>query len=160
MPISTCRLAHLSLPNSEMHVTFGPEGRPTLSATLAEPGTMVLFPGPGSVDVASLTTPPRTLVVVDGTWSNARKMVQRSPLLASLPRLGFNPAHPSTYRIRKEPAAHCLSTIEAVAYVLDVLEGSPGQFSPILGAFDRLVETQIAYGQGGPGRLSRKRKAE
>lgn len=157
MPISTCRLAHLSLPNSEMHVTFGPEGRPMLSARLAEPGTMVLFPGPGSVDVATLTTPPRTLVVVDGTWSNARKMVQRSPLLSSLPRLGFNPKHPSTYRIRKEPAAHCLSTIEAVAYVLDVLEGTPGQFAPILGAFDRLVETQIAYGQGGPGRTSRKR---
>ena len=145
MPISTCRLAHLSLPNSEMHVAMRPEGHAHLEAVLAEPGTMVLFPGPGSVDVADLAEPPRVLVVVDGTWINARKLVQRSAILSALPRLGFTPDAPSTYRIRKEPAAHCLSTIEAVAFVLEELEEARGQFTPILGSFTRMVDQQLAH---------------
>ena len=145
MPVSTCRLAHLSLPNSELHIGMRAEGSARLEALARAPGTMVLFPGPGSTDVTELTAPPTTLLVVDGTWINARKLVQRSPLLAALPRLGFVPAAPSTYRIRKEPAAHCLSTIEAVAHVLEALEAAPGQFTPMLASFDRMVEQQLAY---------------
>lgn len=145
MPVSTCRLAHLSLPNSEMHVALGPEGTPRLEAIARDPGTMVLFPGPGSTDVRALPTPPRTLLVVDGTWVNARKTVERSPLLAALPRVGFTRAQPSTYRIRREPAAHCLSTIEAVVHVLEELEQAPGRFTPMLGSFDHMVELQLAY---------------
>lgn len=145
MPVSTCRLAHLSLPNSELHVGMRAEGSARLEALARAPGTMVLFPGPGSTDVTELREPPTTLLVVDGTWINARKLVQRSPLLAGLPRLGFVPAAPSTYRIRKEPAAHCLSTIEAVAHVLEALEAAPGRFTPMLASFDRMVEQQLAY---------------
>lgn len=145
MPVSTCRLAHLSLPNSEMHVALRPEGSPHLEALAQDPGTMLLFPGPGSTDASELPRPPRTLIVVDGTWINARKVVERSPLLSALPRIGFTPSRPGNYRIRKEPAEHCLSTIEAVAYVLEVLEAAPGRFTPILGSFDRMVDLQLDY---------------
>lgn len=145
MPVSTCRLAHRSLPNSEMHVALGPEGNPRLEALARAPGTMLLFPGPGSTDVTELSEAPRTLVVVDGTWINARKVVERSPLLSALPRIGFTPSRPGNYRIRKEPAEHCLSTIEAVAYVLEALEAAPGRYTPILGSFDRMVDLQLAY---------------
>lgn len=145
MPVSTCRLAHLSLPNSEMHIALRPEGIPHLEALAADPGTMLLFPGPGSVDVSELSEPPRTLIVVDGTWINARKVVERSPLLSALPRIGFTPSKPGNYRIRKEPAEHCLSTIEAVAYVLEALEDAPDRFTPILGSFDRMVDLQLEY---------------
>ncbi len=145
VPVSTCRLAHLSLPNSELHIGLRAEGSPRLEALVREPGTMVLFPGAGAVDARSLPCPPRALIVVDGTWINARKVVQRSPLLAGLPRIGLTPSQPSNYRIRREPAAHCLSTIEAVAHVLEALEGAPGRFAPMLGSFDRMVELQLAY---------------
>lgn len=148
MPVSTCRLAHLSLPNSEMHVAMRPEALPALAARLGAPGTMVLFPGLGAVDVRDLATPPRALVVVDGTWINARKLLERSPLLAALPRLGFTPPAPSNYRIRREPAPHCLSTIEAVAHVLEVLEDAPGRFVPMLGAFTRMVDLQLTHVDG------------
>ncbi len=143
MPVSTCRLAHISLPNSQMFVSMRPEGIPELEKMLGEPDTFLLFPGLDSVDVAELPQPPRNLLVVDGTWIDARKLVERSPLLSGLPRLGFCPPQPSNYRIRREPAEHCLSTIEAVAYVLSVLEGE--QFSPMLGAFTRMVDQQLAF---------------
>lgn len=159
VPVSTCRLAHLSLPNSEMHVGLRAEGSRRLEALVRDPGTMVLFPGPGSTDVRDLPAPPRNLLVVDGTWINARKVLQRSPLLASLPRVGFVPEQPGNYRIRKEPAPECVSTIEAVAYVLEQLEQAPGRFVPMLAPFERMVDLQLAYVASQTGRGRRKHAA-
>ena len=143
--ISTCRMAHLSLPNSELHVALNAEDVPALVATLQQPGTALLFPADDATDVEALQTRPRTLVVVDGTWDNAKKLFLRSPLLKALPRIGFVPPAPGNYRIRKEPADHCLSTIEAVAQVLEKLERAPGRFTPMLVAFDRMVDLQLGF---------------
>ena len=152
VPISTCRMAHLSLPNSELHVAMRPEG------LKLPPDAAVLFPSDGAVDVTCVDTAPSTLVVVDGTWSNARKLVNRSPVLSALPRISLNPDRPGNYRIRKEPKAHCLSTIEAVALVLGHLEGEPLKFQPILSAFDRMVDTQLEHIGQGPSRHARFRQ--
>src|SRR5262249_28532165 len=107
-----------------------------------------------------LDRPPRTLVVVDGTWTTARKMVARSRLLRALPRVSLLPEAPSAYRIRREPAAHCLSTVEAVVAALTMLEGDGARFAPLLAAFERLVATQLARAgrHRGPFRPDRKRR--
>lgn len=159
VPVSTCRMAHLSLPNSELHVGLGAQGDAHLEAVCAQPGTAVLFPSQGAADVATLAEPPRTLIVVDGTWSNAKKVVQKCPLLSKLPRLAFTPARPGNYRIRKEPAEHCLSTIEAVTYVLEALERAPGAFTPLLSVFDAMVERQLDYIARHEGQRTRHKRA-
>jgi len=151
VPVSTCRMAHLSLPGSQLHVTREPDHEPALARLLAEPGTYLLFPSPGATDVDALEAPPRALVVVDGTWANARKLVERSPLLRALPRLAFRPDFASNYRIRREPAEHCLSTIEATAHVLERLERAPGRYTPMLAAFERMVDMQLEYIASGAG---------
>ena len=146
---------------SELHVGMGPERLPRLADAIRPAGTMVLFPGPEATDVRALPAPPTTLVVIDGTWINARKLVERSPLLAALPRVGFTPAQPSNYRIRREPAPHCVSTIEATVHVLEALEGAPGRFTPMLASFERMVDLQIGYVRaraGLPGRHSREHR--
>ena len=143
--VSTCRMAHLSLPNSELHVALNADEIPGLIHTLSQPGTALLFPSADATDVDALVTRPKTLVVVDGTWDNAKKLFQRSPLLKSLPRIGFVPPAPGNYRIRKEPAEHCLSTIEAIAQVLEKLEHAPGRFTPMLAAFNRMVDLQLGF---------------
>jgi DTW domain-containing protein len=145
VPVSTCRMAHLSLPNSELHVALGAEGTPRLEALCKEDDTWVLFPSTKSTPLESLPRPPKNLLVVDGTWDNARKVVNNSPLLSALPRIGFLPDRPGNYRIRKEPKEHCLSTIEAVAHVLSRLEGSPEKFTAMLSAFDAMVEKQLDF---------------
>ncbi len=157
VPISTCRMAHLSLPNSEMHVALTAEQNVRLTEAAQEDGAAVLFPSAEAVDVAQLAHPPKTLFVVDGTWSTAKKVVERSPLLRALPRISLNPDRPGNYRIRKEPKPHCLSTIEAVALVLGHLEGQPLRFQPILSVFDRMVETQLGLVGKGPPRHKRAR---
>ena len=150
VPISTCRMAHLSLPNSELHVGLTAVGNPALEALCAQPGVAVLFPSESAVDIDDLVAPPQTLVVIDGTWSNAKKVVEKCPLLSKLPRLKFFPDQPGNYRIRKEPEEHCLATIEATAFVLERLEKAPARFSPILTAFDAMVEKQLDYIRANP----------
>lgn len=145
MGVSTCRMAHLSLPNSELHVGTRAQGNPRLEALCRTPGVALLFPSAGASDVRTLAAPPQVLVVVDGTWANAKKIVKSCPVLAQLPRVSLAPEKPGNYRIRREPAAHCLATIEAVTLVLEHLERAPGRFAPMLRAFDAMVEKQLAY---------------
>jgi DTW domain-containing protein len=152
VPINTARIAALCLPDSELHVGIHwdkPLGTPDRPAVL-------LYPGPGAIDIER--EPPKgpvTLVVVDGTWWQARKLVRANPALARLPRYAFRPEQPSDYRIRKEPQADYVSTIEALAHLLGVLEGDPARFAAMLTPFRAMVDTQLAYAAKGNGRHRR-----
>lgn len=143
--IGTARMAHLSLPNSELHVGLDFTGHARLTQLAAHPERVaVLFPGEEATPLEEARkNPPETLIVVDGTWPLARKLVKSNPLLAALPRIGFVPRRPSNYRIRAEPEDHCVSTIEAVVEVLGALEGRQEHFDALLGVFDFMVDTQL-----------------
>jgi DTW domain-containing protein YfiP len=146
MPVGTARLTHLGLPNSELHVGVSFENHARIDALLREEGVALLYPGPGSRTPAEL--PPgsvKTLFVIDGTWWQAQKLFKTNPALAELPRIGLNPERPGNYRIRKEPAPHCLATVEAVTQVLGQLEGEPQRFTPLVAAFDRMVDLQLGH---------------
>jgi hypothetical protein len=107
---------------------------------------VLLYPGEGAIDVASHPPPgPVTLIVVDGTWWQARKVIRENPELAALPRYTFTPPALSEYnRIRKEPDATCVSTIEALVHVLGVLEGDRERFTALLAPFRAMIDAQIA----------------
>ncbi len=80
-------------------------------------GAAVLFPGPGD---EGLPRPlPSTLVVVDASWSQARRMVQRIPALQRMPRLSL-PTEVAV-RLRRPTVPGGMSTIEATAAALDLL---------------------------------------
>lgn len=67
------------------------------------------------------------LLVLDGTWSQAKTLWWRNAWLLKLPRIVLNPREPSMYgRLRKEPRRAWVSTLEAVADVLPAL-GEPEQ---------------------------------
>ncbi len=146
VPIGTARMASLCLPNAELHVGIDWSGSPVLASALSDPRPAVLlYPGPGAIDVVH--DPPRgpvTLIVVDGTWSQTRKVVRRNPELAALPRYAFSPPTPGEYRIRKEPDALCVSTIEALVHVLGALGGDPERCQAMLRPFRAMVEAQLA----------------
>jgi DTW domain-containing protein YfiP len=159
MRMGTARLAHLGLAGSELHVGVRFDDHLRVAALVRASGdTALLYPGPGATPVDRLREAPRTLVVVDGTWHTARKIVARSRLLRSLPRVSVQPAAPSAYRIRREPAPDCLSTVEAIVAALVALEGDDGRFASLRAAFARLVETQLAYVQVAPAPYRHERK--
>ncbi len=146
VPIGTARMASLCLPNSELHVGIDWSGSDALARALSDPTrpAALLYPGEGAIDV--LASPPKgpvTLVVIDGTWSLARKVVRENPQLQALPRFAFTPRAPSEYRIRREPDETYVSTIEALAIVLGALEGDPERFQAMLTPFRAMVDTQL-----------------
>jgi DTW domain-containing protein YfiP len=142
--IGTARIAHLGLAGSELHEGVDFADHPRVAELVARPGTALLFPGEGAIAPDALEDPPETLLVIDGTWPQARKMMARNPALRALPRIGFLPRKPGNYRIRREPAAHCVATVEAVVEVLTAFGLTDSQLAPLLGAFDSMVERQLA----------------
>lgn len=116
---NTARLACLALEGSRM-AGYGTPNVPFDPAPLTEPGTWLLFPDGGTP--AGGRPPPRQLVVLDGTWAQARRMVQRVPELRGLPRLALPPPPPRT-RLRTPPHPDGMSTLEAIAQAYRVLEG-------------------------------------
>jgi DTW domain-containing protein YfiP len=146
--IGTARIAHLCLPSSELHVGVDFRDSLALRRALSDPErpAALLYPSEGAVDVfAHPPLSPVTLVVVDGTWWQAKKLVRANPDLAKLPRYAFRAPTPSEYRIRREPDAAYVSTIEALVHVLGVLEGAPERFRPLLDPFRAMVDTQVAF---------------
>lgn len=62
------------------------------------------------------------LVVIDGTWSQAKALWWRNAWLLKLGRVALTPREPSMYgKLRKEPRREWVSTLEAVADVLPAL---------------------------------------
>lgn len=148
MPIGTARMATLCLPRAELHVGIDWSSHAPLAAALADPTRppILLYPGAGARDILREPPPaPVTLVVVDGTWSQARTVVRDNPILRALPRYAFAPPEPSHYQIRREPSAECVSTIEALMHVLGVLEGSPARFRALLAPLRAMIDAHLAH---------------
>ena len=86
---------------------------------------------------------PTQLVVIDGTWHQAKTIVRDAPQLAELPCYRLTPAAPGQYRIRREPDQQSLSTVEATVAALRALEPDTPGLDQLLSAFDRMVESQL-----------------
>ncbi len=104
--LNTARLATLGLTNAELRVG---EVFDDLSTLLSPPGyqARLLFPADDAQLLQAYTeraeAQPLLLVVPDGTWRKARKLLYLNPLLASLPRVTLGPGAVSRYRLRKAP---------------------------------------------------------
>lgn len=142
--LNTARLAALGLSNAELIVGEVFDDLPTL---LNRPGyqARLLFPAEDAQPLQAYvpTDEPLLLVVPDGTWRKARKMLHLNPLLAALPRVTLAEGGVSRYRLRKAPGPGALSTIEAIVQALQTLE-APVSFEPLLKPFEALIEGQIA----------------
>lgn len=83
------------------------------------------------------------LIVPDGTWRKARKIVQANPVLHHLPRVCLDGGEPSRYRVRKTTEPNAVATIEAIVRTLSMLEPDK-DFSAVLYPFERLIAQQIS----------------
>lgn len=80
------------------------------------------------------------VVLLDGTWSQAKALWWRNPWMLKCQRVILNPAHPSRYgRLRREPRSDGLSTIEAAATTLAGLERRPDIAATLHASFERLL---------------------
>ncbi len=80
------------------------------------------------------------VVVLDGTWSQAKALWWRNAWMLKLRRVALNPKKPSLYgKLRKEPRRDGLSTIEAAALLVSHLEKRPEIRSAMLDGFARML---------------------
>lgn len=138
--LNTARLAALGLVNARLQVGERFED-------LQAPGvrSVLLFPGEAAQDLAGdfvADARPLRLVVPDGTWRKARKLLHLNPELAAMERVTLPPGLASRYRLRKAPGPGALSTLEAIVEALCLLEGRR-DFEALLQPFERLIEGQI-----------------
>jgi DTW domain-containing protein YfiP len=145
--IGTVRLARLGLAGCQVRRDVDFSEDPVVRQVLASGNAHLLFPGPDAIDVETADfSSPITLVVLDGTWTQAQKLLKANPALAALPRLRLSPLAPSLYgQIRREPAAHCVATIEAIAHVLGYLEKDRERFAEFLRPMAAMVARQLYF---------------
>lgn len=160
---ATGRLTHLCLENSEIVMGIEFDRHERVQELIADPGNVPVLLHPGR-DALNLTQPEKqadafarfqadaakrrlVVFVVDATWALGRKMLNLSPTLQRLPKIMFTPSAPSRYLIKQQPAAGCLSTLEAVHELLLTLARTDLDDYPLpdqlLALFARMQDFQI-----------------
>jgi DTW domain-containing protein len=80
------------------------------------------------------------VVLLDGTWSQAKALWWRNPWMLKCQRVILGPRRPSRYgELRREPRRDGLSTIEAAGMLLAALEKRPDIAETLNGAFERML---------------------
>jgi DTW domain-containing protein YfiP len=134
----TARLAGLALSNLRIVDVAAENPEPVRAELRQLQGAWLLYPGRESNK--RLATPPQTLVVLDGTWRQTRKMLRRLPELSLLPRFSLDAEPTGTrQRLRKPPRPAARSTLESIADALSVLD------SPAVA--ERLLELHACFVQ-------------
>ena len=145
---NTGRLAAACIARSSVHVR-GHEGGEA-PALAWDPGStpLMLFPHDDALPLARFAggARPITLVVPDGTWRQASKVRARVAALRDVACAALPPGLPSAYRLRGEAHAHHLSTIEAVARAMAILEGP--QVAAVLERVFRAMVERTLWARG------------
>lgn len=145
-PIGTARIAALGLERVRVEVDSAGRFSEGREPFVLPPGTGLLYPEAPFRDLASLTPAerPQHLLVLDGTWHHAHTLFRDVKGLRELPRYGFTPETPSQYRLRREPRAECVSTIEAIAQCLRLLEPETPRIHELVNVFRAMIDRALA----------------
>src|SRR5262249_44741841 len=107
-------------------------------ATLPE---ILLLDRKGAPDAQRSLSEIDGIILLDGTWSQAKALWWRNPWLLRARRIVLNPRRPSRYgALRQEPRREGLSTLEAAALLLARIEERPEIETALTESFERLLQ--------------------
>ncbi|CAA0841294.1 DTW domain-containing protein [Striga hermonthica] len=115
------------------------------------PGSVLLFPSEQSVGFDAINFEVTNLIVLDGTWPEAKKIYRVNPWLKLLPHVRLDLGdRPSLYgEIRCQPKVGYLSTIESIVYAMKALgkegEGEGDGLDGLLDVFGSMVTDQRRF---------------
>ena len=152
----TGHMTKLQLENSEIivGVDFTDNTRVNEILTEDKNGSFLLYPGKDNFNLsirksseinAFLENKPN-IFLLDGTWACARKMLKLSKNLQGLKRVSFDNEIKSKFIIKQQPASLCLSTIESVYTVLNLLKEvnlEQCETKDFLLPFEKMIEYQL-----------------
>ncbi|PAJ74369.1 hypothetical protein CJF42_10725 [Pseudoalteromonas sp. NBT06-2] len=121
---NTVRLAQLCLPSIEVFIGEEPDDFKSIK-NLPPENTFLLYPDDNAVNIETLAQKDKqqiNLIILDGTWKKAYKLKMKNPWLTHFKTLSFANLPENQYIIRKSKRSDSLSSLEAMAYSLEVLE--------------------------------------
>lgn len=113
------------------------EPDPVIASGLSISDTVLVYPADEGQSAERLAG-VRDLVLLDGTWQEARRIYDRSPYLKRFPVLKIKAEDQSVYRLRRNQKDGGLCTPETMAEILK-LKGHAGLAGQLL---ERLVAFQ------------------
>ncbi len=123
---NTGRLVKLALSNSEIFIKGKKQAPLNFRDTLCQGYENVILCPNGRIlnqNFLDSLSQPLNLIVPDGTYYNARKIIRRNCEFHSLPKLSLPYLCESQYHLRKGMKASYLSTLEAIARAMSIIEG-------------------------------------
>lgn len=110
--------------------------------------TLLLYPSKDSIPMDDLdpSDGPFNLILLDGTWPQAKGIYATSPLLHKMRQVRLVMSRTSTYVIRTQPMEGFLSTLETAAEALAVLEHDTRFREELVRPLQTLCEFQLANG--------------
>lgn len=122
---NTARLFSLCYPNTRIINVEDREQLISFYETVNTAQALLLYPSAQANTMETLEpnhkADIRHLVLLDGTWRKAKKMLLSESKLAMYQQVCFADAPVSKYDIRKSPSREALSTLEAAVYALECL---------------------------------------
>lgn len=126
LPSNTVNLLKRNFPHLETYTRGAPDGESCHFEVSKDHYPLFLFPDENAValtpEFISRIHRPIQLIIPDGTWRQARKIHRRMPSMQSVQTIKIVGNYKSLYTLRKQKFEYGLSTYEAVAKALEVIE--------------------------------------
>ncbi|NWS00899.1 DTWD2 protein, partial [Motacilla alba] len=128
---------------------FNEDRYPELATVCRNPNTVILYPGAEATnleEVAVMSSSPSAMIIIDGTWSQAKDIFYKNSLFRLPKQVQLKPSISSQYVIRTQPTNTCLSTLECAAVALSIMEKNKSIQEIILHPLQALCSFQLQHG--------------
>lgn len=154
----TGHMTKLQLENSEIIVGVDFTNNKRVNELLAKENSssFLLYPGKDNFNLSTGKSSEMNafmgdhphIFILDGTWPCARKMLKLSTNLQQLKRVSFDNKIKSKFILKQQPHALCLSTIESVYTVINLLKKNSleqCETKDFLIPFEKMIASQVEY---------------
>lgn len=142
------RLAVQSLVNSEMRIRGEHDRQPLDLSDLLTPNyrTLLFFPADDAIELTTefvaQSELPIQLLVPDGNWRQASKVRTRHPELKDIPVVKIATPNLAQKHLRAEHLPEGMSTLQAIALALGVIEGDSAKL-PLLELYEAKLQATL-----------------
>ncbi|MFV0575793.1 MAG: tRNA-uridine aminocarboxypropyltransferase [Vibrio sp.] len=140
-PTNTGKLLLQTLPNCQLHVWDRVNPPAELLDQISQQPTYLLFPSDDALPIQTTINQNETalFIVLDGTWQEAKKMLNKSPWLKTLPKVMLAEQNASNYSLRRNQESGNLCTCEVGIELLQQLDNQT-DIKPLQSYFELFLE--------------------
>ncbi len=154
----TGHFTHLALSNSELFIGVDFTNHKEIDEIIETYESFILYPSQDAINLSEKNSyfkifphakKKMAIFIIDSTWACSLKMLRESQNLQALAHVSFSSNKLSQFKIKEQPAAYCLSTIESALEVIERLNAWHVESVPkkdlemFLNPFHKMIEYQL-----------------